>query len=111
MKKYYAHIWLDDFRAPVIPNPYNQSIAWIKDYDSFVMQVKAFKDKISDCCVHFDHDLGENSKDGYECAKFLVNWCIENGYDVPDYEIQSANPVGKQNIESIFTTYQKVKLL
>lgn len=107
MSKYFAHIWLDDFRPPAIQDPYKESIAWAKTYDEFVNQVKAFGDKISNCIVHFDHDLGEG-KDGYDCAKWLIDWCLENGYDVPDYDIQSANPVGRQNIASVFETYRKV---
>jgi len=105
MKKYFAHIWLDDFRAPNVPQ--TETIAWVKDYDSFVSQVKVFGKDISDCIVHFDHDLGDG-KDGYDCAKFLINWCIDNEYTVPDYDIQSANPVGRENIDSLFKTYWKV---
>jgi hypothetical protein len=63
---------------------------------------------ISDCIVHFDHDLGDG-KNGYDCAKWLINWCLENGYGVPDYDIQTANPVGRKNIESVFNTYNKIK--
>lgn len=105
MKKYFAHIWLDDFRAPNVPP--GETIAWVKDYDSFVDQVKVFGKDISNCIVHFDHDLG-GKKDGYDCAKWLIDWCIENKYPAPDYDIQSANPVGRENIESIFKTYHKI---
>jgi hypothetical protein len=107
MSKYFAHIWLDDFRPPVIQDPYKESIAWVKTYDEFVEQVKAFGGKILNCIVHFDHDLGEE-KSGYDCAKWLIDWCLENGYGVPDYDIQSSNPVGRQNIESVFESYWKV---
>lgn len=106
VKKYYAHMWLDDFRPPMIVP--TETIAWAKTYDEFVAQVKAFGKDISDCIVHFDHDLGEG-KDGYDCAKFLINHCIDNGYDVPDHDIQSVNPVGRENIESLFNTYNKIK--
>lgn len=106
MKKYYVHIWLDDFRAPMVPD--GESIFWIKDYDGFVSCVMGLGEKISSCVVHFDHDLGEG-KDGYDCAKWLVDWCIKNDYGVPDYDIQSSNPVGRQNIESVFKTYNKTK--
>ena len=105
MKKYFAHIWLDDFRPPMIPQ--TENIAWVKTYDEFVTQVKAFDKDISSCIVHFDHDLGED-KDGYDCAKWLIDWCLQNDYGVPDYDIQSANPVGRQNIESVFESYWKV---
>ena len=105
MKEYYAHIWLDDMRMPNV-SPKNL-IYWVRGYDAFVATVKMLKDNINKCMVHFDHDLGEE-KSGYDCAKWLVNWCIENDYGVPDYDIQSANPVGRQNIESVFESYWKV---
>lgn len=104
--KYYAHIWLDDFRAPDFPQ--TETVMWVRDYDSFVELVWGFSDKIGQCKVYFDHDLG-TGKSGYDCAKFLIKWCLENGYDVPDYSIQSANPVGRKNIESVFATYEKIK--
>ena len=107
MKKYFAHIWLDDFRAPVIPDIYKETVAWVKDYASFVDQVVAFGEDISNCIIHFDHDLGED-KDGYDCAKFLIQWCIDNEYPAPDYDIQSANPIGRENIDSLFKSYWKV---
>ena len=109
MAKYFAHIWLDDFRAPNIPDQYNENVAWVRDYDTFVTTVKVFKSDISRCMVHFDHDLGEG-KNGYDCAKFLIDWCLENDYAAPDYDIQSSNPVGRKNIESVFESYWKIKL-
>ena len=108
MKKYYAHIWLDDCRMPEAPGMDKNLVYWVRGYDGFVTMVEGLKENIGKCKIYFDHDLGEE-KDGYDCAKFLVNWCMENGYDVPDYSIQSANPVGRKNIESVFTTYEKVK--
>ena len=105
---YYEHIWLDDFRLPHPSDLGGDRIVWVKTYDSFVKEVKSLGENISLCKVHFDHDLGEE-KSGYDCAKFLVEWCMENGYEVPDYGIQSRNPVGRKNIQSIFETYNKVK--
>lgn len=105
MKKYYIHIWLDDFRAPMVPD--GESIFWLKNYDGFVSCVMGLGEKISSCIVHFDHDLGEE-KSGYDCAKWLIDWCLKNDYGVPDYDIQSSNPVGRQNIESVFESYRKV---
>lgn len=104
-KKYFTHIWLDDTRVPPIPQ--TENIIWVKNYDEFVGHVKSIGKDISSCIVHFDHDLGEK-RSGYDCAKWLVDWCIENDYGVPDYDMQSANPVGRQNIESVFETYWKV---
>ena len=103
--KYFAHIWLDDTREPYFAP--DESVIWVKTYDEFVSMVKGVGKNISDCIVHFDHDLGED-KNGYDCAKWLIDWCIENEFTVPDYDIQSSNPVGRENINSVFKSYWKV---
>ena len=56
--------------------------------------------------ICFDHDLGEE-KTGYDCAKYLVNYCLDHNYSIPKYKIQSSNPVGVANIHSIMQTYMK----
>ena len=65
--------------------------------------------------VTFDHDLGREhyaasiagtaptydsykEKTGYDCAKWLVNYCYEKGVEFPDYEVHSMNIIGNQNI-------------
>lgn len=96
-------VWLDDLRPK--PDGYH---VWIKDYRSFVEFVKNEGKHIPLTYISFDHDLGEG-ENGYDCAKFLVNWCIDNDYLVPDYAIHSANPVGRENIKSIFESYRKIK--
>lgn len=97
-------IWLDDIR-----NPQTYGVDptfWAKTYNEFVNHINAFglPDEI-----WFDHDLGESSKSGYDCAKWLVEYCYDNGLlKLPEYHIQSANPVGKENILSILKTYEKL---
>lgn len=69
--------------------------------------------------VSFDHDLAEehykagiaspedwewyhikNDREmtGYDCAKWLVNYCLDNKLALPEYAVHSMNPVGSQNI-------------
>jgi hypothetical protein len=77
--------------------------------------------------VSFDHDLGPYSyseysnsiKTGYinyeniqemtglDCAKWLVNYCIEKNLPFPEYIVHSMNPIGKKNIESYIESYNK----
>ena len=101
MKPFY--IYLDDLREK--PGYYDRQF---RCYDDFVNYIMSIGDCVGDLHISFDHDLGEG-KNGYDCAKWLVNWCMENGYDVPSYSIHSANPVGAENIKSIFDSYEKVK--
>jgi hypothetical protein len=81
--------------------------------------------------VSFDHDLGEEhinyyfdnggrenppdplkahftEKTGYDCAKWLVEYCTENGLPMPIYLIHSANPVGADNIRAILKRYTEL---
>lgn len=46
-------------------------------------------------------------KTGYECAKWLVDWCLENEKSLPQFVVHSANPVGKQNIETYLNNAKK----
>ena len=100
-------IWLDDFREPAHflyedMNCKKEDITICKNYDEFVTAVqKEYPDWIC-----FDHDLGEG-KTGYDCAKWLINYCMEKGWNVPDWSIQSSNIVGACNIDIILKNYRK----
>lgn len=111
-------LFLDDIRIPkdaigLVPSNLNQ-FYWkndwviVRNYYEFCNYIQKFglPDFIS-----FDHDLADEhygdfdgteykEKTGYECAKWLVDWCLENSLQIPDYLVHSANPVGKKNIES-----------
>lgn len=112
-------LWLDDIRNPFIGdwclnyapeydrlwdknNP--NEIIWVKSYDEFInwfIENNRMPDMIC-----FDHDLGETMT-GYDAAKYVVAICSENNWPLPDINIQSANPVGRDNIHSLFTNYTK----
>tara|TARA_R110000796_G_scaffold159388_3_gene276165 strand:- start:866 stop:1249 length:384 start_codon:yes stop_codon:yes gene_type:complete len=113
-------LWLDDVRDPYendgdwlvfspISRPYN--VVWVKTYQEFVewIQENGIPDGIC-----FDHDLGWDEHDtetpsGFDCAKWLVDYCLDNNTDFPKYNIQSANPVGKDNINGIIQSFRKFK--
>jgi len=44
-------------------------------------------------------------KTGYDCAKWLVNYCIDGNLILPKWNIQSSNPVGKDNINGLLTSF------
>lgn len=66
---------------------------------------------------NFENDQGMNyptfdygsEKTGYDCAKFLVDFCANNGYKFPDYEVHSMNPVGGKRIRD-YIEWAKTKL-
>jgi hypothetical protein len=123
-------LWLDDVRDPndddwLIFSPIERpfEVHWAKTYGDFVgwISVNGLPDGIC-----FDHDLGDvpsikaeteveewfsiqagREYTGYDCAKWLVDYCIDNDLSLPEWNIQSANPIGAENIRSLLNNFQK----
>lgn len=132
-------LWLDDIRNPMeddwlVFSPIEQpfEVTWVKSHTDFVKYI--LQNGLPDA-ICFDHDLGindqimyrakgntkkesrrltrENTKTGFDCAKWLVDYCIDNKKPLPAYNIQSQNPVGKDNINGLlqnFLKHQKSKI-
>jgi len=101
-------LWLDDMRNPHINSegkvPQGYKIVWAKNYYEFVswMQNNPPPDLIS-----FDHDLGQGET-GYDCAKWLVEQCLDNNIPSPRFFVHSANPVGSENIMGLLTNFNNI---
>lgn len=126
-------LWLDDVRNPLeddwlnfspIQHPFKT--VWVKRYREFASWIE--ENGLPDG-ICFDHDLGVEyhytntdvekddgyiinyekykEKTGFDCAKWLVDYCIDNKLDLPKWNIQSANPVGKENIKKLLDNYEK----
>ena len=100
-------VYIDDLRTPK---------------GNFDVVVRSFEDFITLLCNHgndityvsFDHDLGEDGKgeelpSGLDCAKFLVDHCIDNDIDLPEWNVHSANPVGAANINGYLLSYKNFR--
>lgn len=97
--------WIDDERDPedyLSEGEYKDTL-WLKDYDSFKCALYEFGLPRMIC---FDHDLG-CGKTGYDCAKLLVEYCMEHNCDLPKYYCHSSNPSGRMNIISYLDSYVK----
>jgi hypothetical protein len=101
-------------------------VIWAKSYTEFVNHIVIMGLPDAVC---FDHDLGkdvalaniksgmskreskkirrESTKSGKDCANWLVNYCLDRNLNIPLYSIQSFNPVGKENIDSLLKSYKK----
>ena len=98
-------MFLDDIR-----NPENDYDVIVRSYDE---AIKYVKNNGIPSFISFDNDLGCDEKgnilkSGYDFAKWLVEMDIENIYKFPNdfsFEIHSANPIGKNNINSILNNY------
>lgn len=99
------NLFLDDERnvedvtwIKLLPEPYKI----VRTYDDFV---KCIEQNGLPKNISFDHDLGTD-KTGYDCAKWLVSYCMFNQLDVPNYTIHSKNPIGADNIKGYIENYK-----
>lgn len=107
MQKQYK-LFLDDIRnvVQVFPALTNSDFVVIRSYTAFVSYIKQ---NGLPYFISFDNDLGEDEtgqvlEDGYACAKWLV---YKSNLDLTElkYNVHSANPVAKKQIESLLTNY------
>lgn len=85
-------LYLDDLR------PIPKGFIEIRSYLAFTEYItqNGLPDYIS-----FDHDLGLEQS-GFDCAKFLVNYCLDNKLKLPEFTVYSQNPVGKRKYRKSF---------
>ena len=131
MKKY---LFLDDERFPIdcAKFMYNRGVdcriyheEWtiVRSYGQFVQYIE--QNGLPDL-ISFDHDLGdvpklktelakeewfnyESNKEytGMDCAKWLVNYCLDNKCSLPKYIVHSWNTVGAENIKGLLVGFEK----
>lgn len=103
--------WRDSLNRPALPdaikNHMNNEFTICRTCEDAEKEVKI---RGFPYFVFFDHDLG-TEKTGLDFMKFLVNYDIDNN-EMPSYQwwyVHSANPIGKNNIESYIKSYIKQK--
>lgn len=130
-------LFLDDFRIPAMcthymlrrigfQNTIYLDIDWVivKNYDEFVDYIKV---NGLPTLISFDHDLSDEhysgevdastwddyylledrEMTGYDCAKWLVDYCDKTNNQLPLYVVHSMNLVGTQNIIRYLENYKK----
>lgn len=131
------NLFLDDFRIPKDAwnykyyKPYlTEHWKIVRNYDEFVSYIKRnYKKGHFPKFISFDHDLAAEhyaprehwsekydawatsqefkEKTGMECAKWLVDFCIDNEIELPDFMVHSMNPAGAENIQSLLDNFKK----
>lgn len=122
-------IFLDDLRTLDMIYPKADPKDWVivRDFYQFVNYIQ--KHGLPDF-ISFDHDLGfehtkyyfENGghdsppdplnanfkeKTGYDAAKWLCEFCLDNDLKLPRYFVHSHNPVGAANIKAYLENFKK----
>lgn len=124
------NLFLDDVRNPlecinyvyalgIRPDTYTEN-EWtvIRNYEDFIAYIteNGLPEKVS-----FDHDLAlieydpqhyretftYLEKTGYDCAVWLVEYCINNDKVLPECFVHSANPIGRENIKCYLNNYER----
>ena len=122
------NLFLDDIRVPnevgnyIYPHELKATyrlLNWtiVRDYDEFI---KLIEEQGLPDLVSFDHDLADvhydpatwtetftyKEKTGLDCAKWLIEYCINNKLKLPKYLVHSMNPVGRENIQKLLTNFK-----
>lgn len=127
-------LFLDDCRSVVdyinyVKNPIYADYEWIvvRNYEEFCKYL--INNDLPEL-ISFDHDLADEhyeyvpddrlvipvdeakidyntykERTGYDCAKFLVDYCHNNDLKLPKYLVHSMNPVGKENILAVLNKF------
>lgn len=113
MKEYY--LFLDDLRSP-------GDVTWVNLPSASYRVARNYNQFVENVCnlglpvfVSFDHDLADehyikmmqgelhdygDEKTGYECAQWLVDYCVKHNLKFPAYAVHSLNPVGRERIDN-----------
>lgn len=49
-------------------------------------------------------------KTGYHCAKWLIDFCLDNNLELPNFKCHSMNPSGRENILGLLNNFKKFQL-
>jgi hypothetical protein len=116
-------LFLDDIRYPIEAYRYTKQDIFlrrdwhiVRNYEQFVNRIR---EKGLPEMISFDHDLADEhylkqdtsefvEKTGYDCAKWLIEYCMDNDVDLPKFYCHSMNPVGKENIERLLKNFKKL---
>lgn len=116
-------LFLDDIRYPIDAYHYTRQDIFLRNDWFIVRNYKQFINRILENglpdMISFDHDLADQhylksnsgefiEKTGYDCAKWLTEYCMDNYLSLPDFFCHSMNPVGKENIESLLKNFKKL---
>lgn len=103
---------------------YTDSTNWVvvRNYSEFISYLQ---NNTLPKLISFDHDLADahyhesmykdgkvymkylettSEKTGYDCAKWLIEFCNETKQQLPQFIVHSMNPIGKGNIISLLTS-------
>ena len=115
-------LWLDDIKNPFVEgmdwwftiqylkeeyleiDDEECEVFWAKTQSEFENYIK--ENGLPDL-ISFDNDLGIGNGEGYDCAKWLVEYCMNNNVHLPEWYVHSTNPVAQENINQLLLNFTK----
>jgi hypothetical protein len=100
-----------------IVRTYNEFVDYIKT--NGIPEVISFDHDLAD--EHYDPSMYESTKSyseksnffkektGYDCVKWMGEYCIENSIPIPTCYVHSMNPVGRDNIKGVISNLKKLE--
>lgn len=116
-------LWLDDIKNPFVAgmdwwftiqylkeeyleiDDEECEVVWVKtqsEFEKYITQ-NGLPDFIS-----FDNDLGIGNGEGYSCAKFVIDCCLDHNMYLPGYYVHSMNSVARDNINNLFENFKEI---
>ncbi len=116
------NLFLDDERVPYSPNGemkdafnYTENLDYInldwvivRSYDQFIeyISLNGLPQLLS-----LDHDIADFTygyeKTGYDCVKWLCEYCIDNDVKFPNHLIHTGNIIGGENMLVYIRNFKK----
>ena len=129
-------LFLDDIRVPTDCTNYMREARYgtrewvtVRSHSAFVIEVaERFANGQFPELVSFDHDLADEHYDptmyhgidnynvkaiqfkedtGNESARWFVQFCIDNGIELPECIVHSMNPAGRERINQTLKDYDR----
>ncbi len=121
------NLFLDDSLSPkdiwgTTKNPDYAVYNWVtvKDHESFITHIEENGIPFR---VSFDHNLCDEhethvgrrkipydaytERTGYDCALWLIEYCIDNQILLPKWKVHAAAGSGRNNIESVLNKFEQ----
>lgn len=117
------NVFLDDLRFPQEVFAYTNDSSYSELEWNICRDFEVFKKLITEKhssgesinLISFDNDLGFINNDptqelrGVDCAKWLIDFCLDNNMKFPNYKVHSKNPVAKEHIIGMIESFKKFK--
>lgn len=100
-------LWLDDIRLPP-----DDSWKWCKTVRHACIMLEGRNISQEEIIVSFDHDLGDDEQHGtgYDLAKYFEGTAGSGKiFNVIEWHIHSANPVGRANIQKAMESFDRIR--